>query len=409
MADTKYFIIGGGASSAKAAVAIRAADKEGRVILVSREDRFPYDRPPLSKDLLQKDSMTAEDPESKDPSWFTNNNVEIRKGVGVIRIDRRAHRVELTDDTHLTYEKLVLATGSSAVHPNIPGSDLENVFVLRTVDDALRIRSAIQKGGRAVMIGGGYIGMEVAASATARGIHCTITERGKRPWAHFGSQAASSYVQGRYEEEGVVFRFEETVESIVGEGKVSSVRTQSGAEVPADFVVIGVGVKLNNELAVAAGLTTDPSGGVVVNEFLRSEDPDIYVAGDVAAYVDKYTGERMHVEHHMNAGWTGATAGSNMAGGEQPFDKVAYFYSDAFDIHMALRGTPGGELCQTIGDVASGNFVELYKAESGKLRYGLAVNREESKLDPISDKLETLIMEGALAEQIHPDDFALLV
>jgi 3-phenylpropionate/trans-cinnamate dioxygenase ferredoxin reductase subunit len=256
------------------------------------------------------------------------------------------------------------------------------------------------------MIGGGYIGLEVSASATSRGVHCTIIERGTRPWVRFGSPEAGEYVRTRYQAEGVEFCFEDEAIEILGDGKATAARTKSGKEFPADFVVVGLGVRLNIELAVAAGLGTEPTGGIIVNEFLQTEDPDIFAAGDVAAYVDKYTGQRMHVEHYMNAGWTGTTAGSNMAGDQQVFDKVAYFFSDAFDIHMALRGTPGGKLAATYGNVAGGNFVEVYGNESGKLQYGLVVSKDESKLDPYSDKLEALITNSAKVDAINADDFS---
>ena len=406
MADTKYLIIGGGVASAKAAVAIRELDKDGRVILVTREDRYPYDRPPLSKDFLTNDKMTAEDPESKDPSWYVENNVEIRRAATATHIDRSAHRVDFSDGQSLTYEKLLLTTGASPIKPDIDGIELENVFFLRTIDDAENLRTAIKRGGTAVMIGGGYIGLEVSASATSRGVKCTVIDKQMRPWSSFASHGAGDFVRRRFEQAGVRLVSDAAAVKIVGDGKVSAVRTLSGEEYAADFVVIGLGVKLNTQLARDAGLNLDRQGAIVVDQYLLTSDPDIYAAGDVAAFPDKYSGAHTHLEHYLNGSWQGSIAGANLAGESTPYDRVAYFYSDMFDIHMALRGAPGGTLARMFGAVESGTFVEIYAGPGGRLQMGLAVSTDESKLDPISDRLEALIKVAETVDRIDPADFA---
>ena len=406
MAHAKYLIIGGGVASAKAAVSIRARDADGHVILASREDRYPYDRPPLSKNFLTNDSMTAEDPESKDPSWYVANNVEIRRGATATHVDPSAHRVDFADGQSVSYDKLLLSTGASPIRPRIEGAELDNVFCLRTVDDAENIRAAIKRGGSAVMIGGGYIGLEVAASAASRGVECTIIDKHMRPWSTFASHGAGDFVRRRFEAQGVTFLFDAEVARIIGGCAAQAVATGSGKECAADFVVIGVGVKLNTELARDSGIELDHVGAIVVDQYLRTSEADIYAAGDVAAFPDKFTGKRGHLEHYMNGSWQGEAAGSNMAGQPTPYDRVGYFYSDMFDIHMALRGAPGGTFARTFGAMESGNFVDVYAGTGGRVQMGLAVSQDESKLDPISDKLEALIVAGETVDCLDPADFA---
>ena len=162
--------------------------------------------------------MTAEDPESKDPSWYVANNVEIRKAATATHVDRSAKRVDFADGRSVSYEKLLLTTGASPIKPGIDGVDLKNVFFLRTVDDAENIREAIKRGGTAVMIGGGYIGLEVAASAASRGVRCTIIDKHLRPWSAFASHAAGDFVRRRFEEGGVSFQFDAQAARIIGNG-----------------------------------------------------------------------------------------------------------------------------------------------------------------------------------------------
>ena len=373
---------------------------------MTRENRYPYDRPPLSKNFLTNDKMTAEDPESKDPSWYVENKVEIRKAATATHIDRSARRVDFAGGQSLTYEKLLLTTGATPIKPGIDGVDLKNVFCLRTIDDAENIRAAIKRGGSAVMIGGGYIGLEVAASAASRGIHCTVIDKQMRPWSTFAGHGAGDFVRKRFEQEGVTMVPDAAVASIVGNGKVSAVRTLSGEEYAADFVVIGIGVKLNTELAHDAGFDLDGQGAIVVDQYLCTSDPHIFAAGDVAAFPDKYSGAHAHVEHYMNGSWQGSVVGANLAGEPTPYERVAYFYSDMFDIHMALRGSPGGTLARTFGAVERGNFVEIYAGPGGRVQMGLVVSTDESKLDPISDKLEAHITDAQTIDQIDPADFA---
>lgn len=396
--SSKYLVIGGGAASAKAAVAIRKHDPSGSITLICGENHFPYDKPPLSKNFLTNDQMTAEDPESKDPSWYTENKVAILKSTLVDRIDRAAKTVHFGGLAH-GYEKLLLTTGASPKRPDIPGVDGERVHFLRSVDDAEAIRNAIRQGGKAVMIGGGYIGLEVAASAMTRGVACTIIDPIERVW-RFASPSASAFVRRRFEKEGATFVLGQQVASIESSGRGVTVGIGNGEAFDADFVVVGAGVTLNTRLAGEAGLDLDRQGAIKVDETLRTSDPNIWAAGDVASYHDRYSGESGHVEHYMNATWTGDAAGASMAGVQSAFDKVAYFFSDMLDIHMAMRGLPGGKLAKQFGSYDAGDFIELYSDAEGVLRCGLIVNREESKLDPISDQLEAHIQRRDYVDRV---------
>jgi NADPH-dependent 2,4-dienoyl-CoA reductase/sulfur reductase-like enzyme len=403
MATTRYVIIGGGVASAKAAVAIRALDTEGTVTLVCGENRFPYDKPPLSKNFLTNDAMTEEDPESKDPSWYEKNNVEVRKGIWIDRIDREAKTIQFGDEGVIEYDRLLLTTGSSPIRPSIPGIHQENVCLLRTLDDAVKIRNLLHKAKHVALLGGGYIGLEVAASALTRGVPCTIINHSPGPWSRFASPKAGDFVKRRLEKEGARVLYHDEVTNLHGDGVVTGLSTEVGREVHADVVVVGAGVRLNTALAETSGLKLAQTGGVVVNDHFQTSDPDIYAAGDIAAFIDPYTGELGHAEHYMNGNWQGEAAGSSMAGGGKPWDKVNYFFSDMLDIHMALRGSPGGELAKVLGSYETGDFIELYANQDGTLRMALIVDREEKKLDPISDQVEAAIMKRSLVEEVHLD------
>jgi 3-phenylpropionate/trans-cinnamate dioxygenase ferredoxin reductase subunit len=221
-----------------------------------------------------------------------------------------------------------------------------------------------------------------------------------------GSDALQSFLLNYYKERGVTFLFNEEVAAFEGEGSLKAVRTKSGKRVEADFALVAVGVTLNTELAKDAGLEIAERGAVKVNASLQTSDPNIWAAGDIAYFEDVALGKQWHVEHYMNAMWQGEAVGAIMAGEAKPFDQVAYFFSDEFDLSMIMRGDPeAGKSAKVIGDIQGGDFVELYADDSGVVRMGIAFSHDYDKLEPIADQLEQLIRDKTPAASVDPAEF----
>jgi 3-phenylpropionate/trans-cinnamate dioxygenase ferredoxin reductase subunit len=257
-----------------------------------------------------------------------------------------------------------------------------------------------------VLLGAGFISLEVAAACVSRGIETIVICSADRPHAQFGSEAFGRFLESEYRKRGVEFVSCDIPSAFIGNGKLAAVRTAAGREIATDLAIVGIGVELNSQLASEAGLDTDLDGGVVVDEFLQTTDPAIWAAGDVAAFQDLAAGRRRHVEHFLNAKWQGAAAGAGMAGERKPYERVAYAYSGFFDLHLNIRGDAQGVHAeQVLGESGSGEFVELYSDGSGKLRLTVAVSRDDDKLDRISDVAESLILKGVQATAVSQGDF----
>ncbi len=389
--NAKYVFIGGGVAAAQASVGMREVDKEGSAIIVCSENWWPYDRPPLSKNFLTKD-LDPSDVESKDPSFYEQNNIQVLRGRTVVSADTAGKKITLDDGTEIGYEKLLMATGSTPKKPSLPGIDLKGVHLLRTVNDSMAIKEGLESGKAAVMVGAGYIGMEVASAAMAKGLHTTIIDPSPHPWGKFASETTGTFLKRYFEKKGASLLMAEEVESFVGDGSVKAVRTKSGKEVPADLVVVGVGIYQNLDLPKSAGLQVDDKEGVIANEFFQTSDPNVYVAGDIAALYDVVLGKRWHAEHYLHGQWTGKQAGRNMAGANEKYQKVPYFFSDMQELGMILRGDPrAGKSAKVFGEVDSAEFVELYAREDGTLAMGMGFSLDSKRLDAFSDKLEELI------------------
>jgi 3-phenylpropionate/trans-cinnamate dioxygenase ferredoxin reductase component len=408
--STKYLLVGGGLASVWAAQNIRERDKEGRVVIVSDEKHPPYDKPPLSKQYVAKDDVPTDDAYSKFDNWYPDNNVDLILGSKATRIDRASRTVTLENGDTIQYEKLLLALGADPRELDVPGSDLNNVFYLRTIDEAEAIRAAAQKAKRAVLIGAGYLNIEVGSGLLLRGLDVTFIDHGDRPWSRFASRKMADFIRSTYEARGAKFLLGEEITAFMGGGSVAAVTTKSGEQIEADLVVISVGATLRLQLPKEAGLEVDDKNGVVVDEYLQSSDPNIYVAGDIAYFNDVALGKRWHAEHHLNAKWQGRAVGAIMAGERKPYNQVPYFFSDFLDLHMVLRGDPaaGNQDNTTVyGDMKAGEFVELYPDDRGRLRLGVAISHEEPKLDPISDKLEELVRGNAMMKDVNAGTFGM--
>ena len=397
-----YILIGGGAASVAAAQSIRERDG-GSILIIKNEPRPPYDHPPLSKGYLKKADVSEDEAYSKFDSFYGERQIGLRTATEATALDTIARTVTLNTGEVLHYGKLLLATGSSAKKLEIPGVDAPNVFTLRTLDDSLALRQAVRSSKRVVVIGAGYIGMEVAAACCVRGLQATVIAPEPFPFQKFASETFGGFVKRYFEKKGVRFLLGEevcTIEKDPATGMARGICTKGGQPVPADFIVAGVGATLNLDLAKAAGLNVDDKQGIHTDEFLRTSAPHVFAAGDVAYFKDIALGKQWHAEHHLNAKWQGEAVGRIMAGYVEPYNRVAYFFSDLFDIHMILRGDPqGGKSKVVIGDLDGAEFIELYGDANDQLTMGIAVSRDEAKLDHISDALDKMLREKVTVQK----------
>ncbi len=333
--STKYLLIGGGLASSQAAKQIRASDPEGGITLVSEEPHPPYDRPPLSKEFLRGEKTAAElfyDPEQR----LRDQRIDLALGVKVVGLDPSRKTATLSNGETVAFEKALIATGGRPVQLKTPGADLPGVHYLRTLEDSAAIASAAAADDRVVIIGAGFIGMEVAASLTQRGVQVTVVESQPHIWVRFADADLAAFFQEYCARKGVMFHTGETAAEIRGKERPTAVITRSGKELPCRFVCVGVGIIPNVEPARDAGL--EVGNGIIVNEYLQTSHPDIYAAGDVANYPDPIFGKRRRVEHWGHAEYCGQLAGQNMAGARNPYDLLTYVWSDIFDLHLEFAG-----------------------------------------------------------------------
>jgi 3-phenylpropionate/trans-cinnamate dioxygenase ferredoxin reductase subunit len=402
-------LIGGGVASVKAAQEIRKRDATGGIIIVSADHNMPYDRPPLSKNFLSNPAMTADDAASKFDNFYPDNQIGLRLNTVVTNINRRAHTVTFQDGTELEYERLLIATGSRPKKLGVYKENSDSIYTLRTIDDASAIRGRIGDSKTVVVVGTGFLGPEVASHLKDKGLDVTLVGPAKYPWQKFASDEIGKFLKEYYESKGVHMLMESEVGGfeLPQPDRPLRVMTKNEHALATDFVVLGVGVDINMELIVNAGVEYVRETGADVDEYLQTSDPDIYTAGDVSFFKDIAMDRKWHLEHHLNATWQGEVAGANLAGERKAYDKVPYFFSDFFDLHMILRGDTTDKTFTTVlGSLGDAEFTELYHDEIGTIRAGISISRTEKKLDPISDKLEELIRAKARVQDVTLADFA---
>ncbi|MER6082232.1 FAD-dependent oxidoreductase [Streptomyces sp. NPDC001833] len=383
-ADQTFVIVGGGLAGAKAAETLRAEGFTGRVILICDERDHPYERPPLSKGYLlgkaERDSVFVHE-----PAWYAQHDIELHLGQTVDRIDRAAKTVRFGDDgTLVRYDKLLLATGAEPRRLDISGTDLAGVHHLRRLAHAERLKGVLaalgRDNGHLVIAGAGWIGLEVAAAARTYGAEVTVIEHGQTPLhSVLGPELGNVFAQ-LHEEHGVRFRFGVRLTEIVGQdGMVLAARTDDGEEHPAHDVLAAIGAAPRVGLAEAAGLELADradGGGIVVDERLRTSDPDIYAAGDVAAFPHALFDTRLRVEHWANALNGGPAAARSMLGQDLTYDRVPYFFTDQYDLGMEYSGwAPAGSYDQVVirGDAGKREFIAFWVKE-GRVLAGMNVN-----------------------------------
>ena len=385
-AEPTYVIVGASLCGAKAAETLRAEGFGGSVVLLGDEHERPYERPPLSKGYLlgkdEKDSIYVHE-----EAWYAENDVDLRLGVTATALDLSARRVVLADGGSVGYDRALLATGAAPRRLSAPGADLEGVVYLRRVGDSERLQAALRGGGQVVIVGAGWIGLEVAAAAREAGCEVTVVEPEAGPLhRHVGTELGAVFAD-LHREHGVAFRFGELVTELRGSGgKVRAAVTSSGEELPAGLVLVAIGALPTTRLAADAGL--DVGNGVLADAGLRTSAHDVFAAGDVANAFHPLYGKHVRVEHWANALNGGPAAAKSMLGQGISYDAVPYFFSDQYDLGMETAGLPEpGSYDQIVyrGDREAREFIAFWLS-GGIVTAGMNVNVWD-----VSDDIQALI------------------
>jgi 3-phenylpropionate/trans-cinnamate dioxygenase ferredoxin reductase subunit len=369
--DQTFVIVGASLTGAKAAETLRAEGFDGRLVLVGAELERPYERPPLSKEYLRGEAG-REKVYVHDEGFYGAQNIELRLGSSAVSLDPAARELSLDDGERLRYDRLLLATGAAPRRLKIPGAALPGVMYLRSVRDSDALRDRLDQGGSVVVVGAGWIGAEVAASARQRGLEVTVVEPASVPLERVLGAELGAVYRDVHTDHGVRMLMKTGVEALEGEGAVERVHTNDGQVLECDFVVVGVGVQPRTHLAVQAGLAID--NGILVDEHLRTSAPGVFAAGDVANAQHPFYGESVRVEHWANALHQGPAAARNMLGEADAYDRLPYFFSDQYDVGMEYSGF-AREWDRVVfrGDPASREFIAFWMAEDRVLA-GMNVN-----------------------------------
>lgn len=406
-AHRTFVIVGGGLAGAKAAETLRSEGFSGRVILIGDERDHPYERPPLSKGYLggkeDRDSVFVHE-----TAWYAGADVELHLGQPVTALNREARSVELGDSTVIHYDKLLLATGAEPRRLDIPGTDLAGVHHLRRLAHADRLRNVLaalgRDNGHLVIAGAGWIGLEVAAAARGYGAEVTVVEPEATPLLKVIGPELGQIFTDLHSDHGVRFHFGGRLTEIVGQdGMVLAVRTDDGEEHPAHDVLAAIGAAPRAALAEAAGLEIAPreqGGGIAVDASLRTSDPHIFAAGDVANVAHPLLGTRLRVEHWANALNSGPAAARAMLGQDVAYDRVPYFFSDQYDLGLEYSGwAPPGSYDQVVirGDAGKREFIAFWLKDH-KVLAGMNVNVWD-----VTETVQELIKAG---QPVDPDALA---
>lgn len=376
-------VVGAGLTAAKAVQVMREEGHAGAITLIGEEPERPYERPALSKDYLQGKSP-ADDLFVHPENWYAEHDVETRFGEPVVSIDRGASTVALASGQRVPYDRLLVATGSRPRILDLPGADLDGVLSLRRIGDSDRIRATYVTAQKVVIVGAGWIGLETAAAARAAGVEVTVLEYAPLPLGRVLGDELATYFAELHRRNGVDLRTSVSVSELIGvDGRVTAVRV-GDEEIPADAVIVGVGIIPNAELASAAGLDVD--NGIVVDEHLRTSDPAIFAAGDVANALNPTLGGRVRVEHWDNAIRQGQLAGRTVLGRDDAYDWQPYFYTDQFDLGMEYVGHASPDDAVVIrGDKDSGEFIAFW-LDGDRVTAGMNVN-----IWDVNDDLRALV------------------
>ncbi|HKX15802.1 MAG TPA: FAD-dependent oxidoreductase [Propionibacteriaceae bacterium] len=383
---SRIVIIGASLAGASAAIGLRDQGYDGELTLIGEESQLPYERPPLSKAVLI--GNTDEPDWVADEATYADKNISLRLGTIATRIDR-TRKVVVASRTEYPYDKLLIATGSAPRRLDVPGADLDGVLTLRTLEESLALRERFTEGATVVIVGAGWIGCEAASAARQRGAKVTVIEPRSQPLLHVVGEQVGATFAALHRDHGVDLRLGIGVTGFAGDGAVSSVHIKGHASVPADTVLIGVGAAPNIALADVAGLKlTD--GGIAVDATLRTSDPDIYAAGDVAAHDHPKYRRRVRVEHWANAKDQGAHVAGNLLGANEPYVLRPFFFSDQYDLGCEYRGfaDPAKDRLVVRGNLASREFTAFW-LRNGAVAAAMNVNQWDD-----TDTLQDLVDSG---------------
>jgi 3-phenylpropionate/trans-cinnamate dioxygenase ferredoxin reductase component len=383
--DQTFAIVGASLAGAKAAETLRAEGFDGRVVLVGAEDERPYERPPLSKDYLRGE-VEREKVYVHPEDYYADHDIELRRGRTAVSLNAAARELALDDGERLRYDRLLLTTGAEPRRLSIPGAELDGVMYLRSAADCDGLRDRLDRGGAVVVIGAGWIGAEVAASARQRGLEVTVLDPLTVPLERVLGAEVGAVYRDIHLDHRVQMLMGTGVEAFEGSAAVERVRTSDGRELECDFVVVGVGVQPRTGLAAQAGLAVD--NGILVDEHLRTSAPGVYAAGDVANAHHPFYGEPIRVEHWANALHQGPAAARAMLDQPDAYDRLPYFFSDQYDVGMEYAGfARSWDRVIFRGDPASREFIAFWLVEN-RVVAGMNVNVWD-----VTDPIQRLIRE----------------
>ncbi len=371
MSQRTFVIVGGGLAGAKAAEELRGRGFDGQIVLIGAEPERPYERPPLSKDYLRGESE-----QSKvfvhDEGFYGDQAIELITGRKVTAVDPDASQIDLDDDRSIAYDKLLLTTGAEPRRLQVPGADLDGILYLRTVADSDALRAGLESASRVAVVGAGWIGSEVAASARQKGLDVTLIDPLALPNERIFGPEIGSFYRDVHARHGVELALGDGVDGFEGDEAVRAVRTSSGRVVECDLAVVGVGVSPRTQLAEAAGLEVD--NGIIVNQQLRSTAPNVFAAGDVANAYHPFYRRRIRVEHWANALHQGPAAARAMLDESVSYDRIPYFFSDQYDVGMEYSGyATDWDRVVFRGDPEGGEFIAFW-IKDGCVIAGMNVN-----------------------------------
>ena len=398
MKRERIVIVGASLSGGTAAASLREGGFDGEIHLIGEESHLPYNRPPLSKGYLRGEERFADQlvhPEGT----YAERDITLRLGRRATGIDPKRKIVRLNGGEEIPYDRLLVTTGGRNRSLSAPGADLQGIFQLRTVEDCDRIRAAAKPGRRAVVIGMGFIGSEVAASLRQMGIEVAAVEGHPVPLARVLGPEVGAVLAGIHRDKGVELVLEDSVAVFEGTGRVERVRTTKGRVLPCDFVVAGIGIVPNAELLAAAGATVD--NGVLVDEHCRTSLPDVYAAGDVANHLHPVFG-RLRVEHWNNGYRQGRAAARAMLDGPEPYDYMHSFWSDQYEHVVEYIGFAAvWDRLVFRGDPASRKFLGFY-LKDGIVRAAVGLDRGGDPEDPKGGS-ELAVVAGLIRDRVPAD------
>ncbi|MDY6872186.1 MAG: FAD-dependent oxidoreductase [Actinomycetota bacterium] len=372
MTSERTLIVGASHAGAQLAASLRQEGWTGEIVLIGEESALPYQRPPLSKAYLAG-KCTLDDLAIRSAEFYTKQRIQLLDAT-VEAIDRSVGRLSLSTGDALPYDRLALCTGARPRRLPIPGADLAGVFYLRTVADVEMIREASSPGSRAVIVGGGYIGLETAASLRALGLEVTVLEATERVLERVTAPEVSAFFDRIHREEGVNIRTRALVEALSGDGRIREVILAGGESIPADLVIVGIGVQPNTELAAAAGLAVD--NGVVIDDQARTSDPEIVAAGDCASHDMARYGRRIRLESVPSAVEQAKVAAATVCGKSKKIAALPWFWSDQYDLKLQIAGlNTGYDEVILSGDPTRDRDFTCFYLRAGELIAADCINR----------------------------------